>query len=29
MIIVAVGFQLPPQMPLIEYDNVIQAFSPD
>ena len=29
MIVGTVGFQLPPQMPFIEDDNVIQALSPD
>jgi hypothetical protein len=24
-----VGFELPPQVPFIQDDNVIQAFSPD
>ena len=29
MIVGNVGFQLPPQMSFIEYDDVIQALSPD
>ena len=29
MIVGNVGFQLPPQMPFIHNDNVIQALSPD